>query len=130
MQPAPIALWHRAVATHDASILDGLIAEDAVFLSPAVHTPQTGKPLVVKYLAAALGVLSVESFRYLDEWYSDRSAILEFEVTLDGTYVNGIDLIRWNDAGRIVSFKVMVRPLKALNVVVTRMGAQLQAPAV
>ena len=126
-QPATIATWHAAVANHDFGIVEDLIADDATFFSPAVHTPQIGKSLVAKYLRAAMALLNNETFRYLDEWYGDHSAVLEFELTLEGTYVNGIDLIRWNDDGKIVLFKVMVRPLKGLNTVVALMGARLQA---
>jgi hypothetical protein len=127
VQPTPIKLWHEAVASHDFDALDALLAEDAVFQSPAVHAPQEGKALVSKYLRAAMRVLNNPTFRYVDEWYGERSAILEFEATIDGVYINGIDLIRWNDQGRIVRFKVMVRPLKALNAVVALMGAQFAA---
>jgi hypothetical protein len=74
-----------------------------------------------------MSVLNNPTFRYVDEWYGDRSAVLEFETTIDGIYINGVDLIRWNDAGKIVHFKVMVRPLKALNSVVALMGARLTA---
>jgi hypothetical protein len=122
----PIAVWHHAVETHDLAPFEALLADDVVFRSPAVHAPQTGKPIVTKYLRAAMSVLNNNTFRYLDEWHGDRSAILEFEATIDGIYINGIDLIRWNEAGQVVNFKVMVRPLKALNLVVTLMGAQLQ----
>lgn len=127
MQPAPIALWHHVIATNDLAALDELLADEATFLSPAVHTPQAGKALVTKYLRAAMSVLNNPTFRYVDEWYGDRSAVLEFETTIDGIYINGVDLIRWNDAGKIVHFKVMVRPLKALNSVVALMGARLTA---
>ncbi len=92
-----------------------------------MHTPQAGKALVTKYLRAAMAVLNNPTFRYVDEWYGERSAVLEFETTIDGVYINGIDLIRWNDEGRIVHFKVMVRPLKALSSVVALMGTRLTA---
>ncbi len=126
MTSDPIAVWHRAVETHDLAPFEALIAGDAVFQSPAVHAPQTGKAIVTKYLHAALAVLNNGTFRYLDEWHGDRSAVLEFEATIDGIYINGIDLIRWNEAGEVVNFKVMVRPMKALEHIVSLMGAQLQ----
>lgn len=128
--PEPIARWYRLVADDDAAALDGLLADDAVFVSPALHTPRRGKAEVAKYLRAALAVLKRPSFRYVGEWFGERSAVLEFELTLDdGTAVNGIDLIRWNAAGRIDEFKVMVRPLKALNAVVALMARQLGVAA-
>jgi hypothetical protein len=113
----PIAVWHHAVETRDLAPFEALLADDVVFQSPAVHAPQPGKPIVAKYLRAAMSVLNNGTFRYLDEWHGERSAILEFEATIDGISINGIDLIRWNEAGQVVNFKVMVRPMKALNLV-------------
>lgn len=126
MTEHPIAAWHRLVREQDVVGLDALIADDAVFHSPVVHTPQRGKALVVRYLAAAFRVLNGPDFRYVREIVGPSDALLEFTVELDGIAVNGIDLIAWNDAGRIVDFKVMVRPLKAIQVVHQRMGAMLQ----
>lgn len=126
MQPTPILRWHQAVASNDLSTIENLLADDAVFQSPAVHTPQVGKALVAKYLRAAMAVLNNGSFSYTDEWFGDRSAVLEFELTIDGIYLNGVDLIRWNDEGLITQFKVMIRPLKGLNTVIPMMGKQLQ----
>ncbi len=128
MHPTPIATWLRIVAANDAGALDALLAEDAVFSSPAVHAPQRGKSTVAKYLRAAMVILKNPSFRYVHEWYADRSAVLEFEVTIGGVFINGVDLVSWDDNDRIVSFKVMIRPMKALNKVVELMGAQLQVP--
>ena len=127
MSSDPIARWHRAVEAKDFAAIEDLLAEDAVFYSPVVHSPQAGKALTAKYLRAAMAVLNTPSFRYVGEWRSERSAVLEFEVALDGVHVNGVDLIRWNEEGRIVWFKVMMRPLKALNAVIPRMAEQLQA---
>ncbi len=117
------------MAEHDSGGLEDLLADDAVFQSPAVHAPQNGKPLVAKYLRAALAVLNDPSFRYVDEWFGENSAVLEFELTIDGTYLNGVDLIRWNETGHITHFKVMVRPLRGLNAIVPLMGTLLQAAA-
>lgn len=100
-----------------------------MFLSPVVHTPQRGKRLVMAYLGAAAEVLGNPSFRYVREIIGARDAMLEFETELDGVSVNGIDLIRWDDAGRIVEFKVMVRPLKAIEAVHAKMGERLAADA-
>lgn len=124
-----IARWHDYVATNDPAKLDALIADDAVFLSPAVHRPQAGKALVVQYLRAAMVVLNNDSFRYTGHWDADRSAVLAFALDLDGVEVEGVDMIRWNEAGLITEFKVMIRPLKALNTVVARMAAVLQGGA-
>ena len=127
MSEHPLQAWHRLVAAHDASGLDALVADDAVFHSPVVHTPQRGRKLVVLYLAAAFDVFFNPTFRYVREIVGATDAMLEFETEVDGILVNGIDLIRWNDAGRIVDFKVMLRPLKAIDVIHRRMGAMLQA---
>jgi hypothetical protein len=129
MRLSPLAAWHDAVAANDLSHIDDLLADDAVFQSPAVRTPQVGKALVAKYLRAAMVVLNNDSFRYVDAWEGPDSAVLEFEVTLGGVYVNGVDLIRWNSEGLIVQFKVMLRPLKALNAVIPMMGRELERAA-
>ncbi len=130
MPTMPIALdqWRRAVADQDSSILDDLLAEDVVFVSPALHTPQVGKALATMYLRAALKVLGGSSFRYLEEWVGDRSAALEFEATLGKMHVNGVDLIHWNEAAKITRFKVMVRPAKGLEALMGAMAKQLMEP--
>jgi hypothetical protein len=125
--PTVLDQWHRAVAHQDASILDDLLAEDVVFSSPALHTPQVGKAVASMYLRAALQVLGGSSFRYLEEWVGERSAVLEFEATVGKMHVNGVDVIHWNDAGRITRFKVMVRPAKGLEALMGAMAKQLMA---
>jgi hypothetical protein len=124
-----MATWHRLVKTQDATGLDGLLAEDAVFHSPVVHKPQVGKAITQKYLAAAFQVFFNDSFRYVREIKGERDAVLEFTLELDGISVNGVDMIKWNDEGRITEFKVMLRPLKAVNLIHQKMGAMLQASA-
>ena len=123
----PLETWHRLVQTQDASGLDGLLAEDVVFFSPVVHTPQRGRKLAVLYLGAAFQLFFNSSFRYVREIVGPTDAMLEFETEIDGVLVNGVDLIKWNSAGQIVEFKVMLRPLKAINVIHQRMGAMLQS---
>jgi len=125
----PVAEWHRILETRDIAALASLLHDDAVFLSPVVHTPQRGKRLVMAYLGAAAEVLGNPSFRYVREIIGARDAMLEFETEIDGISVNGIDLVRWDDAGRIVEFKVMVRPLKAIQAVHAKMGERLAADA-
>lgn len=127
MKSGPIETWHRIVETRDVQGLDAILAEDAVFHSPVVHTPQVGKSITKKYLTAAFRVFFNESFRYVREVQGDRDAVLEFEVKLDGVTVNGVDMIRWNDAGKITDFKVMLRPLKAVNLIHQKMADMLQA---
>lgn len=127
MSHAVIDTWHRLVRTRDASGLKTLIADDAVFHSPVVHTPQRGKALTTMYLGAAFQVFFNPSFRYVREIVGATDAMLEFETEIDGVQVNGVDIIKWNEAGQIVEFKVMLRPLKAINVIHQRMGAMLSA---
>ena len=122
-----IAEWHRLVAHRDMRGLDSILADDAVFHSPVVHMPQAGKALTRAYLAAAFSVLGNDSFRYVREVVGERDAVLEFVAEIEGTHVNGVDMIRWNDQGRIVDFKVMLRPLKAVNLIHQKMAAMLQA---
>ncbi|HXW64488.1 MAG TPA: nuclear transport factor 2 family protein [Burkholderiaceae bacterium] len=128
MSSHTIAKWHQVVETQDLEALDALLDEQAIFVSPIVHTPQRGRRIVAAYLAAAFQVFFNPSFRYVREIIGSNDAMLEFETEIDGIVVNGVDIVRWNDAGRIVEFKVMVRPLKAINVVHERMAATLQTP--
>ncbi len=127
MTEHPLEAWNRLVRSRDASGLGALLADDAVFHSPVVHAPQRGKALAARYLGAAFQVFFNPTFRYVREIAGPSDAVLEFETDIDGVHVNGVDLIKWNDAGRIVEFKVMLRPLKAINVVHQRMAAMLQA---
>lgn len=127
MSTDPIAIWHQLVQARDARGLDALLADDAVFHSPVVHTPQVGKSITRQYLAAAIHVFGNESFRYVRELKSNRDAVLEFQVEIDGISVNGVDMIKWNDAGKITEFKVMLRPLKAVNLIHQKMAAMLEA---
>jgi SnoaL-like domain len=119
--------WHRIVRERDVEALDALLDNEVVFHSPVVHTPQRGRPITTMYLAAAVTVFGNASFRYVRELVGARDAVLEFVVEIDGIEVNGVDMIRWNDAGRIDDFKVMLRPLKAINLIHQKMGALLQS---
>jgi hypothetical protein len=121
--------WHSLVAARDLTGLDELLADEVVFQSPAVHSPQVGRVLTRRYLEAALKVLNNESFRYVGEWFAERSAVLEFETVIEGLQLNGVDLITWDAEGRIVHFKVMVRPIKALQALMPLMAAELQRGA-
>lgn len=118
--------WHNIVRTRDASRLGDLLADDVVFYSPVVHTPQNGKMITSMYLAAAVQVFGNESFQYVREVVGESDAVLEFETEIDGIAVNGVDLIKWNADGKIVEFKVMVRPLKGINIIHEKMAAMLE----
>ncbi len=117
--------WHEIARTRDPIGLDALLAEEAVFLSPVVHTPQRGKAITTRYLAAALEVLGNSEFRYIEQWVGPASAALEFATVIDGVEINGVDIIGWNADGRIDRFKVMIRPMKAIEVVRQKMAAAL-----
>jgi hypothetical protein len=137
-----LAVWHRIALKGETGLLDDILAEDVVFHSPVVHTPQAGKALTKMYLAAAYGVFTAGSgvgdkpaadskksspFRYVREVVGLRDAVLEFVAEIDGIVINGVDMIRWNDDGRIVDFKVMVRPLKAINLLHQLMAGMLES---
>lgn len=123
-----LSRWHAYMeGGSDPAVLADLLAEDAVFHSPVVHTPQAGKPVVMAYLVAASHVLGNDAFRYVRELVDGDEMMLEFVTELDGITINGVDIIRFNEEGKISDFKVMVRPLKAINTVWEMMGAQLAA---
>lgn len=123
--------WHGVMAGAYAAGLDELLSEDVVFHSPIVYTPQRGREMTSLYLHAAaqtlLGDGSEDVFRYTKQVLAGDVAVLEFETTVDGKYVNGVDIIRCDDAGLIVELRVMLRPLQAVNVVHERMRALLAA---
>lgn len=125
-----LAAWHAYMAGGgDPEALKALLADDAVFHSPVVHTPQQGRDKVFAYLHAASHALGVDDFRYLREIVDGDQAMLEFTTVLDDIQINGVDIIRWNGDGKIIDFKVMVRPLKAINKVWEKMAAILAAQA-
>ena len=125
---AGVAAWHDYMNSGgDAALLSAQVADQAVFHSPVVHSPQEGKAKVMLYLLSAAKVLGNESFTYVREIIDGNDALLEFTSVIDGIHINGIDLIRFDDEGKIIDFKVMVRPVKAVNKLWEMMAAQLQA---
>jgi SnoaL-like domain len=120
-----LELWHDMVHKRDLGRIDEVLAEDCVFLSPIVHTPQQGRDLTRLYLTAALAVFN-ESFQYVKEVVSPHHAVLEFTCEVDGIMVNGVDIMTFDDVGKIIEFKVMVRPLKAVNLLHAKMRAMLE----
>lgn len=121
--------WYAYVRDHDHAALWDMLHPDAVFESPVVHTPQRGRDIVFKYLSSADKVLGGPDFKYLGEWRSDTGAVLEFGSVVDGITIDGVDMITWDADGLITHFKVMVRPLKAVEMVHRKMGAMLAAAA-
>jgi hypothetical protein len=127
MKVDALAAWHRLVKDRDPAGLESLLSASVVFHSPVVHTPQVGKVMATQYLTAAFHVFFNDTFRYVREVAGERDAVLEFEVEIDGLTVNGVDMISWDEEGRIVDFKVMLRPLKAINLIHQKMAALLKA---
>ena len=139
MQMNAIEKWHEIMksgGSDSAAKLDDLLHDDVVFYSPVVFTPQKGKDVTKLYLAAASGVFSTKKknrseekkeskFRYVKELVEGNTACLEFETEMNGIYVNGIDLITWNDDNKITEFKVLIRPLQAVNTIHEMMGKML-----
>jgi hypothetical protein len=125
MTTTALAKWYGYMKSHDHAALWDLLHPDAVFESPVVHTPQRGRDVTFKYLSSAEKVLGGPDFRYIGEWRSDTGAVLEFENEIEGIRINGVDIISFSEDGRIAHFKVMVRPLKAINLLHRLMGEQL-----
>ncbi len=121
-----IETWHKIVNEKDEQGLDEILADEVVFHSPVVHTPQEGKPITLLYLKAALNVLNNDTFTYLREVIDGNNAVLEFYTVIDGISINGVDMIAWGPDGRIIDFKVMIRPLKAINLVHRMMAEMLE----
>ena len=121
--------WHAFVRGESEEDLGDLLADDVVFYSPIVYTPQQGRDITALYLQAAKETLFRDGteFRYTKQALGDHLAVLEFETTVDGKYVNGVDIIRCDDSGRIIEFRVMIRPLQAVNLVHEQMRAMLEA---
>lgn len=122
----PLERWHEVVRTRNPALLNQVLAEDATFHSPILFKPQQGRDLVSLYLIGAMQVIANPSFRYVRQLSEGNDAVLEFESEVDGIHVNGVDMITWDDRGIITDFKVMIRPLKAINVVQQRMSELLE----
>ena len=123
-----IQAWHAYAAAPDPAALHALLDPDVTFDSPVVFATQHGRPITAGYLTAAVSVLGTADFRYVGDWRSETGAVLEFETIIDGVTINGVDIIRLtDDRQRIAAFKVMVRPLKAVNLVHQKMAEMLAA---
>ena len=123
--PAVIERWLQVIEGGPDGQLEEMLADDAVFYSPAVFSPQRGRDLTAAYLRAAGQMFAGTGFHYVEKWFGTDSAVLHFAAEVDGLSVEGIDMIHWNADGKITSVKVMIRPFKALQGVVERMGALL-----
>jgi hypothetical protein len=123
-QPDTLRAWHAMVEARDPALLDGLLADDVEFRSPAVFKPQRGKAVATLYLTGAIAVLG-PSLRYVAQWHDQSSAVLEFEAELDGRYVQGVDMLRWNDDGKLIGVTVLIRPLRGLEKLAELMASRL-----
>ncbi len=141
-----IEQWYRHLRGELPGGLDTLLDDDVVFYSPIVYTPQRGKAITSLYLQAAAQALPGDAasgadgdraeddaplglstgFRYTKKVLAGDTAVLEFETSVEGKYVNGVDIIRCNHEGRIIEFRVMIRPLQAVNLVHRQMGETLE----
>ena len=121
-----VATWHKLLETKDVAGLDKILADNVVFHSPIVHTPQVGKPLTTLYLTAAFHVFNNGTFKYLKDIVSGNNAVLEYTTVIDGITINGVDMITWGADGKITDFKVMIRPLKAINLIHKMMAEMLE----
>ena len=119
--------WHKVVGSDDLNLLDKIIAEDAVFSSPVVFTPKEGKEITMMYLHAAGDSFNMEKFKYTKEIHDGMNSVLEFETYIDDISVNGVDMIEWNEDGKITNFKVMIRPFKAVQKVQEKMVEALES---
>lgn len=126
--PPVIQRWLEHIEGGQGGDVGALLAPDAVFYSPAVFTPQEGREKAAMYLSAASKLFGGADFRYVNQWYGQHSAVLEFVADIEGVHVNGVDMIEWNDAEQIVSVKVMLRPYKALQTVIPKMAELLAVP--
>ncbi len=124
-----LARWHEVIETQNTKLLSDLLADDVVFFSPVVHKPQKGKAISFLYLSAAFTVLANDDFEYTGEYLAETAAVLEFRTIIDGIEINGVDMITWNAEGKISEFKVMLRPLKAVNKVHELMAGMLEKMA-
>lgn len=122
----PISSWHKVVKTLDAKLLKSILHKDAIFYSPILFKPQKGRKLVMAYLLSASKMFEETGFHYVKELIGKNEAVLEFNAEIEGIVIDGIDIISWNDEGLITEFKVMIRPLKAIEKVGEKMKTQLE----
>ena len=119
--------WHKVIESDDLKMLDEIIADNAVFSSPVVFKPMQGKEITMMYLHAAGQSFNMEKFKYTREIHDDMNSVLEFETYIDDISVNGVDMIEWNEDGKICNFKVMIRPFKAVQKVQEKMIEALES---
>ncbi|MEP1034120.1 nuclear transport factor 2 family protein [Ekhidna sp.] len=122
----PISSWHQVVKTNDAKLLKSILDKEAIFYSPILFKAQKGRKIVMGYLLSAAKMFEGTGFHYVKELISESDAVLEFNAEIDGIMIDGVDIISWNEDGKIIEFKVMIRPSKAIEKVGEKMKAQLE----
>ena len=126
MMNEPVSKWHEVVKNRDYNLLTEILHSDVIFYQPVVYSPQRGKDITLKYLAAASEVFNSSNFQYIKEINNQNFASLEFTLTIEDTEINGIDLISWDDSGLITEFKVFIRPLQGVNLIHKLMQQMLE----
>ena len=116
-----IKKWHKVIETDNLELLNDIIADNAIFSSPVVFKPMEGKEITMMYLNAAGESFNMEKFEYTKEIHDGMNSVLEFETYIDEISVNGVDMIEWNEDGKISNFKFMIRPYKAVQKVQEKM---------
>ena len=127
MSSPVIDRWLDVIENGQTADLDDMLAEDAIFYSPAVFSPQRGRATAAAYLRAAEHMFAGTGFHYVNKWIDTHSAVLEFAAEVDGVVVEGVDILHWNDAGQLTTVKVMMQPYKAIQTVVAKMAELLAA---
>ena len=127
MKPSKgLKTWHQFIKNRDSSLLDDFLADDVVLYSPVVFTPIEGKFFVKMYLMAAEQIIANKNFEYVSEISQENYTVLEFKTVIEGVTIEGVDMIMFDDSNKLKSLKVMIRPLKAVNMVHQKMGEFLE----
>ena len=119
--------WHTMIDTRDLSALSNLLSDDVVFRSPMAHTPYPSAPVVAMILSTVINVF--ENFRYHRDFASvdGKNVVLEFSAEVGGKELKGIDMIQFDEQGKIVEFEVMIRPMSGLQALGEEMGRRVGA---
>lgn len=118
--------WHQGLKSMNSNFLDEILDDSCVFTSPIVFKPIEGKEMSKLYLMGAGQTFDMDKFKYVRELVDGLDTVLEFETYIDDISVNGVDIIRWNEEGKIIDFKVMIRPLQAIGALQKKMSEALE----
>jgi len=117
--------WHRIIAEKDVAALSAIVHPDAVFRSPMVYKPYHGRDTLVFVLSQVIEIF--EDFTYHREMMSEdgRSAFLEFTTNVGDKSLKGLDLITFDEDGKITEFEVLIRPMSGLMALAEQMGKRM-----